>query len=933
MKRDTSLRGAINLALRSGSGAIALSIATGMLATSQVHAQSAPATAGGDSQVLSEVVVTGSRIQRDGFEAPTPTSVLTAAEIQSAAPINIADFVNQMPAMTASRTPRQGNNGGSSPYVGINSMDLRGLGLSRTLVLLDGQRVVPSTILGNVDVNNLPTALVDRVDIVTGGASAAYGSDAVAGVVNYVINKKFTGLKTSATGGTTTLWDGETFNADLSFGTPFAGGRGHVLASVDYGYSEGIDWLDPSKRKWWKSCNMLQLGANATPQRIVACGVNTSRIAQGGVITNTALAFTQFGQGGVPMPFELGSPANTTFMVGGNQWSEQPYVALDANVERLSLWSRVSYNLTDNVEASFDASYGVSDVRSTAGWQRYPGVGSTALLMRVENPFLPASIAQQARDLGITTFNYGYATWDIGRPYAEGDRQTSRAVATLNGSLANNWQWTAYYQWGRTKTDYAFRNTTINANFALAIDAVRHPDTNEIVCRSTLTNPSNGCVPLNVFGWDVASPEAIDYVKGESLQEMTFTQNVAAASITGDLFDNWAGPVSVATGAEYREEKVTGWADPLSVANAFFTGNYKPTFGKYDAKELFVETVVPLARDVPLARTLDFNAAARYTDYSYSGDVTTWKVGLSYEPIDQLRLRAVLSRDIRAPNMSELFVAGATQGQDVVDTSLPNRPLVRHTRVTQGNLDLVPEEADTTSFGVVYRPSWLPQLSASVDYYSIDIAGAIGVVTSQQTVDRCVAGETVFCGLIIRDTSGNIAQIMGVPININEQTVRGIDYELSFNQNIGPGQLRIRALATNVLDFYTINNNVKDDALGEVASRKWRWRLNASYFWSQLSLTATIRGFNDGVYDNDWRSGVEIDNNKVKGTNYFDLAGTYRFMDGGDGGILTGFFKVENLFDRDPELFAASTIAPLHTNTQLYDAIGRSIRVGVRYEF
>lgn len=907
---------------------IALSI-IGLQVTTQAHAQTAPAAAGVDP-LLEEVLITGSRIQRDGFEAPTPTSVITAEEIQAAAPVNIADYVNQLPTMTASNTPRQGNNGGSSPYVGLNLMNLRGLTPTRTLVLLDGQRVVASTILGGVDVNNLPTALVERIDVVTGGASAAYGSDAVAGVVNYVVDKDFTGFKTSVTGGTTTRWDGETLNADLSFGLPFAGGRGHVLASIDYGYSEGIDRLDPSKRKWWKSCNQIAFGTNVTPQRRAFCGVNTSTVTQGGVITNTALANTQFGQGGTPLPFTVGAFANNLFMVGGTEWSEGNWVSLDANVERLSIWGRVSYELTDSVELSLDASYGGSDASSTASWQRYQG--TTVLSMRTDNPYLPATVAQRAQQLGIATFNYGYATYDLGRPHADGSRGTSRAVATLNGLIGDKWRWSAYYQWGETQTDYAFRNTTNNANFALAIDAARHPTTGQIVCRSSIANPNNGCVPLNIFGFGVASAEAIAYVKGVSLQEMTFTQNVAAASITGDLFEGWAGPVSIATGFEWREEEVTGWADPLSVANAFFTGNYKPTFGEYDVKEIFVETVVPLLRDVPFAQVLEFNGAVRYTDYSYSGEVTTWKAGLSYEPFDQLRLRAVQSRDIRAPNMADLFVAGATQQQNVIDTSMASLPSVRHTRVTQGNLGLVPESADTTSFGLVYHPSWLPQFSASADYYAIDIDGAINTLTSQQTVDRCVAGEAIFCTLITRDGGGNITQILGVPVNVNKQTVRGVDYELSFTQDIGPGQLRIRAMATNVLDEYTINNNVRDNSLGEEASRDWRWRVNVGYNWSRLSLTGTLRGFSDGVYDNTWRDGIEIDNNTIKGTNYVDLAGSYRILES-DGGTLTGFFKVENLFDRDPELVAGATIASLQTNTQLYDAVGRSLRLGFRYEF
>src|SRR5689334_14835381 len=194
----------------------------------------------------------------------------------------------------------------------------------------------------------------------------------------------------------------------------------------------------------------------------------------------------------------------------------------------------------------------------------------------------------------------------------------------------------------------------------------------------------------------------------------------------------WAGPVSTAAGAEYRKEEITGSADPVSLVNGFFTGNYKPTVGDYNVKEAFVETVVPLAKDVTAAKLLEFNGAARYTDYSLSGNVTTWKLGLSYSPFSDLRFRAVRSRDIRAPNVGELFQAGQTQRQDVVDTSLPTRPSLSISRVTSGNTALTPEIAKTTSFGVVYSPSWLSQFTGSVDYYSIDISGAISTLGNQE---------------------------------------------------------------------------------------------------------------------------------------------------------------------------------------------------------
>lgn len=282
------------------------------------------------------------------------------------------------------------------------------------------------------------------------------------------------------------------------------------------------------------------------------------------------------------------------------------------------------------------------------------------------------------------------------------ERSTTRGVLSFNGTISDKWRWDAYYQYGRTDLDVALRNTTNRANFARAIDAVRDPATGRVVCRSTLTDPTNGCVPLNIFGIGVADAAAIRYVQGVATQDLRLTQDVAAITVSGDLFDTWAGSVSTALGAEYRKEEITGTADPVSLVNGFFTGNYKPTIGDYDVNEAFFEFVAPLARDITAVKLLDFNGAVRYTDYSLSGDVTTWKLGLSYTPVNDLRLRAVRSRDIRAPNVGELFQAGQTQRNDVVDTTRPNRPSLSISRVTSGNTALTPEIADTVSFGLVY---------------------------------------------------------------------------------------------------------------------------------------------------------------------------------------------------------------------------------------
>ena len=884
------------------------------------------------------ITITGTHIERPGFDTPTPTTSLSVAEIQKAAPANIADFVNELPQLNANTTPRVGNQNTSTGANGLNDLNLRSLGPNRTLVLLDGQRVIASGTNGAVDINNLPSALVERVDIVTGGASAAYGSDAVSGVVNFVLNKDFTGLQANVSGGLTERSDDPTTNADISLGVPFAGGRGHFLASAEYSRVGGIDWLDPEKRSWFRSYDMLTFSSSTRPQRIVAPGVNTFTVAQGGVITSTALANTQFGVGGKPSPFVVGSPHDTLFMVGGNTWYEGNQLALDDKLERELIWTRTSYDLTDDVVLSLEGSYANSESINHSAYQRYPGAGTTALVMHADNPFLDPSVAAQATAQGITQFNYGWSAFDFGRPLNDDTRTTYRGVGKLTGKLTEKWNWSAYYQYGRTDLDVALQNTTNKANFALAIDAVRDPATGQTVCRSTLTNPNNGCVPLDIFGIGVANPAAISYVQGIATQQLTLREDVADASITGDAFDIWAGPVSVAFGGEYRKEGITGSADPISLVNGFFTGNYKPTVGSYNVKEGYFETVVPLAKDLAAVKDLEFNGAFRYTDYSLSGSVNTWKLGLTYMPVESVRLRAVRSRDIRAPNVGELFTAGQTLRQDVIDTTQPGQPSVSISRVTSGNTGLTPEIATTTSFGVAFQPAWLSQFMGSVDYYSIDISRAIATLANQDIVNRCAGGETAICSLIVRNAAGTITQLLAIPINVAEQRTEGLDLEADWRQNLNSfGALDFRALVSHVHNLTLINGGIRTEEAGQntgvdLSTPKWRWLGSLGYELNAISLTATARGFSAGVYDNTWVSGINIDNNHIPGATYFDLAGLYQLPTSRVNHCEV-YFKIENLLNKDPAVVAGSSISALQTNPALYDVIGRNYRIGIRLKY
>ena len=364
------------------------------------------------------------------------------------------------------------------------------------------------------------------------------------------------------------------------------------------------------------------------------------------------------------------------------------------------------------------------------------------------------------------------------------------------------------------------------------------------------------------MGIGVNFPEAIDYVIGTASTHEYHEQRVAAASINGEPFDLWAGPVSMAMGLEHRRESGGGYADPLSATNAYFAGNQAPTKGTYDVTEGFLETVVPLAKGARFAEKLDFNGAIRYTDYSTSGEVVTWKVGATWSPISDVTFRATRSRDIRAPNRQELFQAGVFRTNNLTDPFNDNA-VISFQELSIGNLELEPEKADTTGLGVVYQPSWAPGLSGSFDYYNIEIKDAIGGITVQEIVDRCFAGNQTFCDAITRDTVANtISQIRTSPFNLVTQTARGFDIEAGYRLSLSDlsagwgGDVAIRVLATHFLKNYSSNGiNTPTDTAGQNTLNgppDWIYRATLSYSNDPLTVTLIGRGVSSGVYDNSW---------------------------------------------------------------------------------
>lgn len=938
-----------------------IALAAGILCTPAAQAQDAEGTRGDilsdeaqpeEERVKDVIVVTGTRIQRSGYNAPTPLTVLGPDAIDASAPANVADFVNEIPSVIGSTTPASSNLSMSSGLAGLNTINLRGLGTSRTLVLLNGKRSVGSALGGQVDVNTFPQGLISAVEVVTGGASAAYGSDAVSGVVNFILNEDYTGLKASAETGISTYGDAANYRLDMTFGTPFADGRGQILLNGEIAAREGLHGVprDWNNQGWYQINNPDHVTGNGEPERLITDMAGLSLATPGGLITAGSLRGTFFGAGGEVGQFDFGTVANP-WLIGGDWQLTQvnDNQSLDPEENRKSIFGRISYEVAPWIEVFAQGSYSRSLNIGQLGIHRNQG----NVTIQTDNAFLPESIRSQLLAAGETSFRFGTSNADLGVRTNKANRGVQRYLLGAEGEfdlLGNSAIWDVYYQKGIANTREAALGIANNTRLALATDAVFASagnalgvDEGTIVCRSSLMNPDNGCVPLNRFGVGVADPNAVDWILGDPYRLQRFEQNVYAANLSFDAFNLPAGPIGVAIGGEHRTEGVTGYVEDR-YQSGWFTGNYLPSFGSYSVTEGYLELLVPVLE------TLDLNGAIRATDYSTSGYVTTWKIGATFEPIDGLRFRATRSRDIRAPNLAELFTAGSTRTNTVLDPFNGNQS-APFAGTTTGNPNLDPEKADQWGVGVVFQPYFMPGLSASLDYYDIEIQDAIDSLDAQTIIDRCFEGVTEYCAAIVRGPNkfGTNLQIFESPFNFASQRARGLDFEATYRTDLASGLLTLRGIATLYLEN-TVDNGLDPaiDIVGENSAGgnpELLYRAMASYEDGPLRLNLIGRGISSGTYDNTFVVCTEgcpestatartINTNHIDGAFYLDASVYHDFNYG--SADFTMFLAVSNLLNKDPAIAASgpagSAYATPATNQSLYDLLGRTFRIGVRFE-
>lgn len=935
------------------------------------HAVSQEQAGEASAQAQSEEViqVTGTRVTRSGFDAPTPTRVITAEELASRGTAQVGEFLVEVPAFRGTQTPQ--TNPQSARGAGQYFADLRALGSIRTLTLVDGRRHVPSSPDGQVDLNLIPSVLISRVDVVTGGASAQWGSDAVAGVVNIIMNRDLEGARADFSYGISDYGDMEEWRASLAYGTAFAEGRGSLVVGAEFVDNSGIasHYDRPYGAEIQELASYTGARPAGEPSRFWARGVTPLTMTSGGVIigANTGpgqpLRGIQFGPGGTVLPFNYGQQIGSAAInnTGGEPgFSIRSGHTLVLPVERRVATAYADFELSPSLTVFGEASYARAGSDFTTAFAR--DAAPTAIVIQRANPFIPTAVTNIMDANGITQFAIGREHRDFGPVLASNFNTTYRFSAGLFGQFENGWTWDAYAQHGQNEFDSVIDNLKIMQNLRFAFDAISD-GAGGAQCRSA-TARADGCVAINLFGFGSPSQAAIDYVTGTALYNIETTQQVFAFNLQGEPFSTWAGPVSVATGLERRTEESISRVDPISEANGFAYGNPKSFAGEYTVNEGYLEFVAPLLNNSPLAQNLDLNAAARYADYSSSGGVWTWKVGLTWDINDQIRLRTTRSRDIRAPNNSELFAETSSQ------TTLRNPfsgATTQMSVVTGSSPTLQPETADTFTVGAVFSPSVMPGLRMSVDYFDIDISGAISGYSPQLILDNCLSeinggGAGFFCSFVTRTGTGAgtvINRIDAQLLNIAGFQSRGIDFEVSYQFGFLGGEAQARLVGTYMMDLISddglgtprtynaagVITNVGSvvDRAGQVggftsssiinstSAPEWTWSATLNYRrdrWGAMiqgryvgggNLDNTLVGPDSADYDP--ASPISIADNTIDSRFYINTSATFDLND-----QVQLYGVINNVGDVLPPF-------PYTGSPGFHDRVGRAYKVGVRVAF
>jgi outer membrane receptor protein involved in Fe transport len=1028
--------------------AAAVMVALGTAQTA-VHSQENVAAAD------EEIVVTGSRLRTSGMEMPNPVTVVTQDEIAVIAPTNLIEGLAELPQFYLSSTTQ--NPSAFFTSDGAGSLNLRGLNSKRTLQLLDGRRVVQSTIFGGPDINLFPSNVIRTIETVTGGATAAYGTDAVAGVVNFILDTDFEGFRANLSGGANDKGDGDHYEG--SFAAGFAlGERTHLLVSLEKAEQDPI-WGDQIYDYDWYRARALvnnpAPGAGSSPDNpfyIAASDVYSADYSVDGIFHLTAAAGGDqiLDRNGNPSPFVNGSPCalgpapalevmgcSTTNGGSGVESGIQGYqISPDSGRESLFAYLEHDFgNLTVYGQAiAGEAEFTSKNFGGLFGNPPGPNPGPNndrAFTIYSGNPFIPASIqaAMTANNLQSVQFSRIGAAEDLAfdahtQQITETDSLTGGFDYDFDGDGffgSNEWVLRGYYQSGETDVQAIQRGGIRLDRVYLAADVVNTPSGPR--CNVSVVSAANGtpiyqdCVPLNLFGRGRASQAAIDwvtgfeagvpmhadgflsatesmphdYVSGENKRRViNIQQDVWEISADGRLAEGWAGPITMAFGAGFREESFTQVVEVGPGGNVNADPRARPVMGSFpqfpanttqfgirgvpggalasqnsveiqfsnvpfargeqDVTEAFTEFLIPLVNDRPGARQLNFTAAARWADYSGAGQVQSWKGGFDWAIVDSLRLRTTVSQDVRAATMGEKFDRTGGITPPFTDIGIvPNPPPYAATQYSNGTPDIQPETAKTKTVGFVYQPAEVSGLSVSLDWYEVVVKDNIQQTTAQSVINGCYQeNEPFLCSLITRDGAPingvNTITLIGVPYyNQNAVEATGVDFEVNWRRGVdffGGGDVGLRFLGSWLDERNNISSTGAVTRLaGTNGLPEWTSLIQGSYYKNRMTATLSYRYADAQLANQNWNfNGTsnrwDVLDNEIAAENVVDARFSYRWDTG--GGTVNLFVNINNLFDEGPEENLTVYSSVFSTGTGLGitgENRGRRASLGVNVNF
>ncbi len=933
---------------------ICLAIGAWLVLPVSAHAQAERAA--DDSGVIEEIVVTGSRIKRRDFHSPSPISTISRDEILFSGQGTLEELLNQMPQVMPD-VGRTSNNPGD----GTAGLNLRGLGAGRTLVLLNGRRVAPSGIGSAIDVNNLPQALMERVEVITGGAATVYGSDALAGVINFITRQDYEGFNIDAGVYGAEQGDAESYDLNVAYGHNLADGKGNITIFAGF-YERKASFARDRKITEVPFIDDWDAG-------VLEAGGST-------LIPAARVLFppADLGDGPVSLTFDPdGTPRE--FLRPDDLFNYQDWTYLQLPLRRYSVGVMANIEITDGLEAYLEATF----TRNNAFQNLAPVPAVTFAIINTDNPLLAPETQQVFTDNfliapGLAGFFVGRRLTELDARREEHNRDYGRIVAGLRGSLSGQWEFDAWLTYTKAKEEEELFNVASESRFlqGLLVD----PATGQCF------DPSRGCVGLNIFGEGNLSAEGAAFITIKDIFNRTErTQKLAAVVLTGPLFNTWAGPIDVAVGVEWRSDEGEFEADDiLFTDDALGFPSASPVVGSESVYEIYGEAIIPLAEGVTWAQYLALEIGARFSRYENAGESWTYKVGGQWQPIDAVRFRAMHQRSVRAPNVSELFEEQTTQDSSFVDffnvdpcsasedpddrgnrekcisQGLPadqvgifEATLFYPTRFTfGGNPDLEPEIAETWTVGVILTPERFDNWEVAVDYFEISVEDTIGNINASLICFDPINTKGLFCNNLVRDATGNVSSVEELISNRGNLDTRGVDTQIQFVSDLpamlaiadGYAQLAVKTVWTHTVSITSQENPVtaKLDCAGRfglfpcgfffdnAASTypKNRVTTNANYQSGPWNVHLTWRWIegtrNAASLWVDVFGGPPANPaiSSISSQNYFDLGVGFAFAD-----HTTLRFGISNLLDNDPP-FVADQSFNNNTDTRMYDVFGRS---------